>query len=1004
MGEKTNLELEKNNNTENISDVVDQKTDFGSSEVSVCKKKISLFFQKSISGLVLFFCFIFFPAYLLYNSLNIFFVSSTDNVRQAKLEEMDNTLKFLEKYSNNKRYFHYLLSKISEFAQDCSDPKSYLEINIKNLKEKYPEQIQFIVWDNNGKLINELSDRAGFSYVVNKIFGVLKDVSEAVKNDSSVKISNIDSVKKNNKILSQFFGKIFISENLKFPLINSLNAGPFITEIGKNLSSVWFSIKDKISFLCFFSDDLLNDFTGLKKVVANTKNKNFDYIVGYSSIPNYYKPSSEFPDRYENDLLLALTTFENAGNNVFENDRAIVKMSMPQPGIRTFCFFPKKDEIWDIEYKRNILFCIIFSFLIAFYCFGGIWFLYKRHFFSIRWKLTALFLFANLAPILVLGFIAKGYLENKRISLKNQIVSDLEKSMREVDDRYKTLAEDYGLKLNSIVDKIADKVGDGFFGKPELEKLESLYKDFNCESLFLIASSSEIVFKLRDEAKADQKVEFMASLGESVLGFANKKIVNSSKGKKDLFSNILDPEHSEFIRSYFRYLRKVTELTVGDFYWIYYTYLFGNKNNYNNNYVLMVNWNREMFQNIFIKKAYKLLYKSFPEGLFFVKSNITNFSYGSDNLSKQVDIVLENNSGMTEKISGYIDVNDKRHIFVCLNGTNLVNWVILAFYPENHINKEINLLIVQIVLGAFTSLLLTIIIGHLLSLQFLKPIHNLGEAALAIGERNFSYRVPIGDKDEFGHLNQVFNRVIEGLGDFEVARIVQESLFPGNKFDTGDFSIFGRSVVMTTLGGDYYDCFKINDEYLGIIIGDVSGHGIPAGLMMAMAKSAVLTSTEEIKLNPSALTTRIHAIFHAIKNERMKRMMTFSYFVLRLSDGHIIFTNAGHCFPAIVDSNVNTAEYNEYVSTPLGITARCRCKNQEFDLQKGQSLVLYTDGIVEAANAEGVQYGYERYKVCLPQNYDSDAEKFYYNLYDKVYKQWSSKPDDDLTLIIVNRN
>ena len=358
---------------------------------------------------------------------------------------------------------------------------------------------------------------------------------------------------------------------------------------------------------------------------------------------------------------------------------------------------------------------------------------------------------------------------------------------------------------------------------------------------------------------------------------------------------------------------------------------------------------------------------------------------------------------MTEKSSGYVDIEGKRNIFVHLNCTYIKNWTILAIYPEDSINREINILIVQIVLGALASLLLTIIIGHLLSLQFLKPIHHLGEAALAIGERNFSHRVPIGDKDEFGHLNQVFNRVIEGLGDFEVARIVQESLFPGNHFDVGEFNIFGRSIVMTTLGGDYYDCFKINDKYQGIVIGDVAGHGIPAGLMMAMAKSAVLTASEEIKLDPARLTARLHNIFYAIKNNKQKRMMTFQYYVLNVETGHFIYTNAGHCFPVIVDHNTNTAKYIEYISSPLGIIAKCRCKNKEFDLLEGQSLVLYTDGIVEANNENGEQYGYDRYKDCLPINYDVNPEIFYYNLLNKVYRQWSPKPDDDLTLIIVNR-
>ena len=208
---------------------------------------------------------------------------------------------------------------------------------------------------------------------------------------------------------------------------------------------------------------------------------------------------------------------------------------------------------------------------------------------------------------------------------------------------------------------------------------------------------------------------------------------------------------------------------------------------------------------------------------------------------------------------------------------------------------------------------------------------------------------------------------------------------------------------MTTLGGDYYDCFKINDDYQGIIIGDVAGHGVPAGLMMAMAKSGVLTATEEMKLDPAVLTTRLHKNFFAIKNKKLKRMMTFQYFVLRPSDGHFCFTNAGHCFPVIVDSVKKTAEFIEYIATPLGIGPKCRCKNQEFTLEKGQTLLLYTDGIVEANNALGEQFGYDRFRLALIENYDPDPEVFYYNLYNNVYKKWSPKPDDDLTLIIVNR-
>ena len=955
----------------------------------------------SFSVFVYLFCFILFPIYLIYSSLTIYFETNNDNLKQTKLAQMNEAMEYLDKYSNNNRYFHFLLTKIAEGSQKVINPVEYLRLNINNLKEKYPNKFQFIVWDEKGKIIKELSDRSDYVYMANMLYETLFEVTKEFKKDISIKVSNIGIVKKKINIISNFLGKIFVPENLKYPISNTINSGPFLSEIGTDFSFVWYSINKKISFLCFISEKLLKDFSGLKKITEYLNSGSSDIVYGFSISPAYNVPVSEFPEAYKSILSFALTVFENAGDSIFENDKALIRMAMPQSSIRTFCYLQKNNVEWDYEYKRNLWFGIIVSALLAFYCFCGFWFLYKRHFFSIKWKLTTLFLLANIAPITILGFIAKGYLDSKRLSLKNELVGDLEKSLREFDARFVSLLDSYSSKITANMDEISKKIGKHPIQQSEIKKLTDLYDVFNVSDLYLVASSSKIIISKGDESKVNQSPEFMSTFGEAILAFGNKHIIESNDN--DVFSHMFNPNNAEFVRLYLKNIAKVIELKIGEFSKFYYSYTFGDEENYNNNYIVIMMWEKEVFQNFFLKESFNSLYTSFPDAEFFIKSNLGSNTYGSDRIKNQVQRILERNPKMSEKNTGYVNIDNKKSIFVTLNGINLKDWSLLAICSEEGINKEINLIVVQSVVGALVSLLLTIIIGHLLSLQFLKPIHNLGKAALAIGERNFSYRVPVGDKDEFGHLNQVFNRAIEGLGDFEVARIVQESLFPGNHFDVGDFKIFGRSVVMTTLGGDYYDCFKINDEYQGIIIGDVAGHGIPAGLMMAMAKSSVLTASEEVKLNPAALTTRLHKMFFAIKNERLKRMMTFQYFVLRVSDGHFIYTNAGHCFPIIVDGNNKTASFMDYIATPLGIGPRCRCKNQEFDLLEGQSLILYTDGIVEANNAQGEQYGYDRYKECLPIYYDPDPEVFYYNLYNKVYKQWSPKPDDDLTLILVNR-
>lgn len=970
--------------------------------ITKIKNNFSLYFQKFLTSFVIVFCFLIFPVFLAHTILDAYFISKLDNLKIAKLSEMDNSIDYLNKYSNNYKYFHYLLSTISDYAQKADNPEEYLKININNLKNKYPDSFQFFVWDKNGKLVKEISDKTPYSYVLNKIYESLYEVTNAVIINPNVKVSSLKTVKKNINILQRFFGRIFIAENLKKPISNGNDSGPLMSDLGYDFSFVWFSIKEKASFLCFISSKLLNDFNGLRKISANLS-KNTDIIYGFSTSPDYEKPLSVFPAKYESELALALASFENGGDSVFENEKSIVKMFMPQPNVRTFCFMPKADEIWNYKEFRNIYVGIFSFILLSIYSLLGFWFLYKKHFISISWKLTALFLIANLIPISILVFITIKYIDNKRISLKNEITDDLERTMRDFDLQYNYSFERFTSKICSIAEKISQKIGNDSIKESEIKKISSIYDELSPSALFLIASSGEILVSQKGDTTTFSS-GFVSTLGKTSLDYLNNRPTPKVElDEKDVFASVFEVETSEFYKSFLKNIGKVSIFFLGHLKQLFFFYTFGRNDIDNNNYLLMIIWNNEVFQKIFLNENYNNLCKLYSGADFYIKTNLDNTYYGSLNSGNKIKAILEKNFGNTDKLTGNIEINGKNNVFICIKGKNLENVTMMGVYPEYLINKSIYTYIIQVVLGALISLMLTIIIGQLLTLQFLKPIDNIGKAANAINVHNFSYRVPIGDKDEFGRLSQVFNRVIEGLEDFEVAKIVQESLLPGNNFNAGEFDIFARTVVMTTLGGDYYDCFKINDDYLGIIIGDVAGHGIPAGLMMAMAKSAVLSAPEEIKIDPTALTARLHKMFFSIKNERLKRMMTFQYFVLNVKENHFIYTNAGHCFPIIFDNNTQKASFRDYIATPLGIGPKCRCKNQDFILEKGQSLILYTDGIVEANNAEKEQFGYDRFLECLPKNYDINPKNFYYNLYDKVYKNWVASIDDDLTLIIINR-
>ena len=968
-------------------------------DYTLIKNKTRSIINKFLGFLIVLFCFFIFPSLLIYFSLDFIFEARTNNHKQMMLSEMNSRLDYLNKYSNNKRYFHFLLTNISHYAQRVENPINYLELNINNLKKQYPNKIQFAVWDSDGKVINQLSDKINFSYVLKKLYHSLKEVTSKVSLDYSFRISNLDSIKNNYNIFRSFFGKVYISENLKLPLSKGFNAGPFLTDLGHGLTYAWYSINDKISFICFLSEDLLNEFSGLEKISEKLNNSDNKFITGYSNNKNYIEPVSFFPKKYYSDLQMGLTLFLNSGNNIFENDRALIKMSMPESSIIIFCFLAKTESKWNYEANKHLCFFIFISFLLLFYALWGIYYYYKRHFFSIRWKLSVLFLFANLAPISIIGFIAKDYLDNQRLSLKNEIINDLEKSVRELETRYRSLIDDYGVRLNSIVSELSNTIGNNKIEQLEIDKLKKQYDVFNASELYIIASNSQMIAYKRDENKAKQRISYMTNLGKSILDYTNDK---SNKTSSNNDSNVTSQMDSHYLKVFINNLGLVSDFTIGDMERIYYSFLFGDRINYNNNYLLLMFWDREYLQDLFLRETYKTLYKNLSEAHFYIKSNLINNSYGDKELEKVINSILLSNSRIDKKISGVTYLNNQKYIYVFVNGNVLKDWIFVAAYPENKINITIRYIIIQIIGGIFLSILLTFIIIHILSLHFLNPIHRLGEAAMAIEERKFNYRIPVADLDEFGHLEEVFNRVIEGLADFEIAKIVQESLFPSKKVLLNSFNVFGKSYISTTLGGDYYDYFKINDRYLGIVFAKVSVKGIPAGLIMAMAKSVLLSSSEELKLNPAKFTKKLNKMFLSIEGKSLNHVMTFQYFVLDINTGHFIFANAGHCLPFILDSKNKTVKCIDFLSPPLGESKDSEYDNYEFNLLEKQSLILYTDVVKKAMNSFPENLNNDEFYKSLIQSYDSDSEKYYNNLFNMLYNS-STQQSFDITLIIVNR-
>jgi HAMP domain-containing protein len=417
-------------------------------------------------------------------------------------------------------------------------------------------------------------------------------------------------------------------------------------------------------------------------------------------------------------------------------------------------------------------------------------------------------------------------------------------------------------------------------------------------------------------------------------------------------------------------------------------------------HLIAILWYVDSLQESYIKSYIDDLNKNKDGFKCFAMSQTNGLIYpiGSKVTSSLANLFSQSFSAKVTK-SSQLEYDSKTYVAYGSQGKLLNSAAMVALFPREKIDNQVNFIKLKLIIFALLSFGLTTGIGRVLAIQFLEPVKDLGIGVKAIGKQDFRHRIPIKTADEFGKLGTVFNRAIESLGELEVAKIVQENLFPGENLNQNNLEVFGKSVSMTRLGGDYYDFFPIDKEKTGILMGDVAGHGVPAALIMSMAKASVLMSDTE-KRNPAEMMSYLHKVIRSVKSKTIKRMMTCQYFYFDSVSGEFEFANAGHCFPLLIKNKGKTIEQLKLIGTPLGITKRARYTNEKAFMEPGDVMLLYTDGIIESKDSAGNDMGFDNFFELTKNAYSEKLEDFYQNLYN-AYLNWSPIADDDITMVLI---
>tara|TARA_B100000614_G_scaffold224082_1_gene212774 strand:- start:1218 stop:2024 length:807 start_codon:yes stop_codon:yes gene_type:complete len=244
--------------------------------------------------------------------------------------------------------------------------------------------------------------------------------------------------------------------------------------------------------------------------------------------------------------------------------------------------------------------------------------------------------------------------------------------------------------------------------------------------------------------------------------------------------------------------------------------------------------------------------------------------------------------------------------------------------------------------------------------------------------------------------------------DLDLARQVQESFLPARMPMIDGYSFAAVNQPALTVGGDFYSFYTLPGKKLGIALGDVSGKGIAASLFMARLSSE-LQHYAPVFIEPGRLMSKINRVL--CKRSQQGMFVTLIYLVVDLKSGIVLFANAGHIPPLLLDgSGVTPMTDNGFKGPPLGIMPDAAYGQESFVLEENANALLLTDGVLEARNPQGGIYGLARFCDDLERldirskGVRSEPDRLIDGILDAVDRfSQGQGVGDDLTLAVIHR-
>jgi sigma-B regulation protein RsbU (phosphoserine phosphatase) len=335
---------------------------------------------------------------------------------------------------------------------------------------------------------------------------------------------------------------------------------------------------------------------------------------------------------------------------------------------------------------------------------------------------------------------------------------------------------------------------------------------------------------------------------------------------------------------------------------------------------------------------------------------------------------------------------------------------------NEHVNERMEDIYTSFIVFLMILILVVFSISYLLSNMITNPIMALIEGVRAIGRGDIDYRVLLKTEDEFEDLALAFNRMASDLEDqmsklrrttaekegllkeLEIASSIQQRLLPASAPTIKDIDIIASNIPAREVSGDFYDFIPIAEDCWGLVIADVSGKGMPAAMFMGLSRTIVRASTTGMP-NPTLAIRQANTLI--CRDSTSGMFVTLFYAVLDPGK-KLRYINAGHNPPLLFKQGTDNAVLLKARGLALGVRPDIDLQEEVVQLESGDLIVLYTDGITEAINEAGEAFGMERLIDVIQRHRSLEVGDILTAIQRSVIDFEGRQPQfDDITLMIL---